>query len=72
MDGEAEESKVCEDCGEVVSKKLWKRHQNRKHDMRTFQCDECPEQVTGKEKFQNHKVCDFNHSSNIQGLEWSL
>ena len=43
MDAEAEENsqnRVCEDCGEIVSKKSWKRHQLRKHDTRVFQCDE--------------------------------
>ena len=63
--GEDTHDRVCEDCGETVSKKSWKRHQLRKHDTRLFQCDECPQQVIGKEKFQNHKVCDFNHSLNM-------
>ena len=75
MEVEAEEdthNRVCEDCGETVSKKSWKRHQLRKHDTRIFQYEECPHQGIEKEKFQNHKVCDFNHSSNIHGFEGSF
>lgn len=54
------DTQVCDDCGEQVSKKAFKRHKLRRHDTRSFQCDECPEQVIGKEKFDSHKVCDLN------------
>ena len=43
MDVEAEENtqnRVCEDCGEIVSKKSWKRHKLRNHDTRVFKCED--------------------------------
>ena len=55
MDMEAG-TEICEECGEGVPSKSMKRHKQRRHDKRTFQCDECGVTVTGYEKHQAHKV----------------
>ena len=52
-----EESQICPECGDCVPTNKIKKHNQRRHDKRQFQCDECGVTTVGYEKHQSHKVC---------------
>ena len=59
MENEGEVSQVCHECGENIPIKQVRRHMNRRHDKREFQCETCGITVVGYERHQTHKVCEL-------------